>query len=198
MGGKCCIPQKAHTPQNPQNPQNPQSHDRSKNNPDDVNYVINNGQINLPQINLPQINLPQINLPQINNLNLPEVINWDDTIPFIPPIKYGKVIKVYDGDTLTIASKLPIPNSPLYRFNVRFDGIDTPEIKGKTSTEKDMAQIAKKVLSEMLLYKMIYLKDLKTEKYGRILAKVYYNEICINDWLIENHYAKPYDGGTKS
>ena len=26
---------------------------------------------------------------------------------FVPPITNGKVIKVYDGDTITIASKMP-------------------------------------------------------------------------------------------
>ena len=36
-----------------------------------------------------------------------DTIDYKDTIPFIPPITTGKVIKVYDGDTLTLASKLP-------------------------------------------------------------------------------------------
>jgi hypothetical protein len=34
-------------------------------------------------------------------------IKWEDTQEFTFPIKGGKVIKVYDGDTITIASKLP-------------------------------------------------------------------------------------------
>ena len=38
---------------------------------------------------------------------------YKDTTPFIPPLTYGKVIKVYDGDTLTIASKLPYDGVPL-------------------------------------------------------------------------------------
>ena len=55
---------------------------------------------------------------------------WKDTMPFIPPISGGVVIKVYDGDTITIASKLPYKKSPLYRFSVRMNGIDAPELKG--------------------------------------------------------------------
>lgn len=57
-----------------------------------------------------------------------ETINYVDTIPFVPPITSGKVIKVYDGDTITIASKLPYDHSPIYRFSVRLLGIDSPEM----------------------------------------------------------------------
>ena len=58
-------------------------------------------------------------------------IKWEDTVEFTFPIEGGRVIKVYDGDTITIASKLPFNDSPLYRLSVRLNGIDTPEIKGK-------------------------------------------------------------------
>jgi len=34
----------------------------------------------------------------------------------VPPIKHGRVIKVYDGDTITVAARMPYPKSPLYRF----------------------------------------------------------------------------------
>ena len=51
-------------------------------------------------------------------------INYKDTIPYIPNVTYGKVIKVYDGDTITIACKMPFDNSPIYRFSVRIAGID--------------------------------------------------------------------------
>jgi endonuclease YncB( thermonuclease family) len=67
-------------------------------------------------------------------------ITWNETIPFKVPITEGYVLKVYDGDTITIASKLPFENSPIYRFSVRLAGIDTPEIKGKTEKEKHMAK----------------------------------------------------------
>ena len=35
------------------------------------------------------------------------------------------------------------------------------------------------------------------EKYGRLLADVYLDELHLNQWLIENKYAVAYDGGTK-
>ena len=67
-------------------------------------------------------------------------IEYKDTVTFVFPIKYGKVVKVYDGDTITIAAKFPNTDGPIYRFSVRLDGIDTPEIKGKTQAEKDLAK----------------------------------------------------------
>ena len=65
-----------------------------------------------------------------------EHVTYKDTIPFIPPLTMGKVIKVYDGDTITIASKMPFENSPYYRFSVRLKGIDCPEIRTKNMEEK--------------------------------------------------------------
>ena len=125
------------------------------------------------------------------------IIKWEDTIAFTMPITGGQVIKVYDGDSITIAAYLPIENSPLYRFSVRLNGIDTPEIKGKDEDEKKAAKEAREALSNLILHKNIILKNIETEKYGRILADVYLGELCINDWLIKEKYAVKYDGGTK-
>ena len=68
---------------------------------------------------------------------------WADTIPFIPPVTAGFVIKVYDGDTITVAARLPYADSPLYRFPVRLRGIDSPEIRGKTPAERAAAVAAR-------------------------------------------------------
>jgi len=133
-----------------------------------------------------------------------EQISWKETIPFVPPIDKGQVIKVYDGDTITIASKLPYPESLLYRFQVRLLGIDSPEIKGKTIEEKNAAKISQKALESMILQKIVYLKNIGTEKYGRILADVYIddpenpkNQLHLNKWMLDNKYAIPYFGKTK-
>jgi endonuclease YncB( thermonuclease family) len=40
-------------------------------------------------------------------------------------------------------------------------------------------------------------KGVKNEKYGRILADVYIGDIHLNDLLLKEHYAVPYDGTTK-
>jgi len=122
---------------------------------------------------------------------------YKDTIPFVPPIHEGYVVKVYDGDTITIAAKLPYKESPLYRFQVRLNGIDCPEIRGENEFEKKVAQMAKLEISNLILNKHVTLKNVGTEKYGRILADVYIENIHLNGLLLERRLAVKYDGGTK-
>jgi micrococcal nuclease len=124
-------------------------------------------------------------------------IKWEDTVEFTFPIQGGQVIKVYDGDTITIASKLPFSDSPLYRLSVRLNGIDTPEIKGKTDDEKTAAKQARDAVSNLILNKYVTLQNIQTEKYGRILADVFIGELHLNQWLVNERYAVKYDGGTK-
>ena len=66
---------------------------------------------------------------------------WENTIEFTPLVFSGKVIKVYDGDTITIASKMPYncdlkECDILYRFHIRLLGVDTPEIKSKNEIDE--------------------------------------------------------------
>ena len=134
----------------------------------------------------------------INKLDkLDNPIEWKDCAPFVPPIDSGVVIKVYDGDTITIASRLPYLGSPLYRFSVRLNGLDCPEIKSKNEYEKDCAHLAKKEVTNLCLNKIVFLKNVQTEKYGRVLADVYIGELHLNDHLLKKRLAVAYDGGTK-
>ena len=129
---------------------------------------------------------------------LDSTIAYKDTIPFVPPITSGVVVKVYDGDTITIASKLPCQDSPLYRFSVRLAGIDCPEIKGKLATERKCAVLAKAEVSKLCLGKQVTLQNVGTEKYGRILANVYTPDgLHINQYMLEKRLAVAYDGGRK-
>jgi endonuclease YncB( thermonuclease family) len=125
-------------------------------------------------------------------------IEYKDTIGFVPPILVGKVIKVYDGDTITIASKLSNKDKIIYRFSVRLIGIDAAEIKGKTTNEKRIAIESRDKLHELVFDKMVHLKNISTEKYGRILADVYLDDLYVNKWMLDNGLAVPYDGGTKN
>ena len=126
-------------------------------------------------------------------------ITVNETIPFSPDIKGGRVIKVYDADTITIAAKLPYKGSPLYRFSVRLYGIDAPEIKGKTHEETCVAIQARDALKHLILNEYVTLKIMtdEHEKWGRILAEVYLDQLHVNDWLLRHNYVVPYDGGTK-
>ena len=145
------------------------------------------------------IDEPEPELKELKEIEVQKIriIKWEETTAFTPPITGGQVIKVYDGDSITIAGYLPMYNSPLFRFSVRLNGIDTPEIKGKNEDEKAAAKEARDALSNLILHKEIILKNVSTEKYGRILADVYLDDLCLNDWLIKERYAVKYDGGTK-
>jgi endonuclease YncB( thermonuclease family) len=123
--------------------------------------------------------------------------DWNSAIPFIPPITTGYVIKVYDGDTITIACRLPFEASPLYKFSVRLNGIDTPEIKTKNPEEKARAQSSKNALSSLCLNRMVSLENVSLEKYGRVLADVYCDGLHLNQYMIDNGHAVKYDGGHK-
>jgi len=126
-----------------------------------------------------------------------DVINYNDTVPFVMPLTGGRVIKVYDGDTITVASKLPFPDSPLYRFSVRLNGIDCAEIKGKSVEEIACAKEARDAITTMIYQKDVTLKNVANEKYGRVLADVYLGDLHLNQWLIDQRFAVAYDGGTK-
>ena len=107
----------------------------------------------------------------------------------------GKVVKVYDGDTITIA--VIIGDKP-YKFSTRLNGIDTPEIRGKTVSEKAKALEARNFLKGKIFGEMVQLRNVDYDKYGRLLADVFHKERNISQMMIDNGYAVAYDGGKKS
>ena len=111
----------------------------------------------------------------------------------------GKCVDVYDGDTVKIVLNIPI-NNKLYKWNCRIARVDTPELRTKNIKEKQHGYIVRDKLREKILDKIIKVKCLEFDKYGRLLVELYENtdiEYNISDWLIDNNYAYKYDGGTK-
>lgn len=110
----------------------------------------------------------------------------------------SKVVSVYDGDTL----KVNIDEYPALvgeKISVRVYGIDTPEIKGKCLKEKELAQKAKKIATELLMNaKVVELRNMQRDKYFRILGDVYADGQSLALKLIEKNVAVAYDGGTKT
>jgi endonuclease YncB( thermonuclease family) len=128
-------------------------------------------------------------------------LNINNVKSYIPDINYGKVIKVYDGDTVTIATTLHngdiCSTFELYKFSVRILGVDTPELKTKNAVEHELGIIARDALSELLLNKVVKLENVSYDKYGRILCNLFLDDINISEWLISKNLAVRYDGGTK-
>lgn len=90
-----------------------------------------------------------------------------------------EVIRVYDGDTITIRTKIGTTVS------LRLIGVDTPEINAKTEVERDLAIKARDYLREMILGKKIVITFEASEKtldgigrgpYCRPLSYIFYRD----------------------
>ena len=130
---------------------------------------------------------------------LNELQNIDNSVPLFSlngQIFNAKVVDVYDGDTITCIFKL---YGNYYKWKCRISHVDTPEIKTKNTEEKERAIIIRDKLREMLLNKIIVLHCYDYDKYGRLLVELNIPETNtrLHKWLLDNNYAKPYEGGTK-
>ena len=125
-------------------------------------------------------------------------VTYNNTVSFIPPIHKGKVIKVYDGDTFTIAAKLKgISKSTFYRFPVRIKHIDCPELRTQNKEEKEIALLAKEKLHSLIFGKVVELHSTIYDKYGRLCCDVYINKINVGEYMLQHGLAVHYEGGTK-
>ena len=116
---------------------------------------------------------------------------------YIPQVTKGRVVNVYDGDTLTLAARLPNDNT-IYKFSVRLRGLDCPEVRTNDKSEKLIALKARNYVSSKVLGEMVTLFNVDLDKYGRLLAGVLYNEQKdLAEELISERLAVKYDGGTK-
>ena len=144
----------------------------------------------------------------------------DNTLPFFTmegEHLVGKCVDVYDGDTVKIVMPIVLDGkltNKLFRWNCRINRVDTPEIRTKNKKEKDYAKVVRNALREKVLNKLVFVKCLDFDKYGRLLTELYINDdynyenidcnncndklLNISNWLVNNKYAKEYFGGSKS
>ena len=109
-----------------------------------------------------------------------------------------KIISVYDGDTFR-ADIRGLPDIIGKNIAIRILGIDTPEIRGKCEEEKIVAIKARDFSRKALFNaKTITLKNLKRDKYFRLLADVYFDDIDLANALLVNNFAVKYSGKKKS
>ena len=116
-----------------------------------------------------------------------------------------EITKVLDGDTIDVLIDLGFD---LYKKErVRIAGVDTPEKRTRDLEEKALGIDATNWLKDKLDGAISGADDLviRTElvggvgKYGRLLGWLYIGdaEVSLNEAMIEEGYAWPYDGGTK-
>lgn len=101
--------------------------------------------------------------------------------------------RVIDGDsvqmTMTVYPGIEVSD------NFRIEGIDAPELRGKCEEEKGLANTAKAALSGLLADADILLVTVfGKDKYGRPLALLHADDTEVGAWMIEQGYARPYDG----
>jgi micrococcal nuclease len=119
--------------------------------------------------------------------------------PYIYRVK--QVLKVVDGDTIDADIDLGFDISLTKR--VRLAGIDTPESRTTDKQEKALGLESKEWLKKKLegaknIVIRTQLPD-STEKYGRILGKLYINneETSLNEQMIAEGFAWSYKGDAK-
>ena len=86
------------------------------------------------------------------------------------------VIKVHDGDTITVESEQK-------HLVVRLNGIDAPEISQRFGKE------SQKFLSDLVLNKIVSVQTLGKDVYSRSIGKVTLNDIDINAKMVECGYS---------
>ena len=96
----------------------------------------------------------------------------------------GKVIKVYDGDTITVLDELDGG-----KFRIRLAGINAPE-KGQPGDKEATAFLTRRLLGERVSvrYKAI-------DIYRRPIGTVWHKGENISQLLLEKKHAVPYTRG---
>ncbi len=115
------------------------------------------------------------------------------------------ITKVLDGDTIDVIIDLGFDLAKSER--VRIAGVDTPEKRTRNLEEKALGIDATEWLKDKLEGAINGDDDLiiRTEldggvgKYGRLLGWLYIGDatVSLNEQMIDEGYAWPYDGGTK-
>ena len=104
------------------------------------------------------------------------------SILFADPIK---VIKIYDGDTITVLT------SQKEKIKIRLFGIDAPELK------QPFGKASKRHLIDLVSKKSLNINEKGKDKYGRTLAVLYNGDQDINAQMVIDGYAWAYDKFSK-
>ena len=109
-----------------------------------------------------------------------------------------KLVKVVDGDTVDVDIDLGF-GVWLQNQRIRMYGIDAPESRTSNKVEKVYGMAAKDFVIKWTNAGNLVLKTFKDGKgkYGRILGELWYNDVNINQRMIEEHHAVKYYGQSK-
>jgi hypothetical protein len=74
----------------------------------------------------------------------------------------------------------------MYRFIIYLDSVSAPKIM---TNQIDNGKKSRDALSIMILDKVVEVRDITSDKYGRYYANIFLGDIHINEWLCTNNYA---------
>lgn len=101
------------------------------------------------------------------------------------------VQRVVDGDTIVLDIDLGFTIH--WKSSCRLWGINTPELKSKDSATRDQALKAKQYLIDNLpIGSIVNINSKSLDKYGRPLVEVFFNEVNINQDLLNKELAVKY------
>jgi micrococcal nuclease len=98
----------------------------------------------------------------------------------------GKVIKIKDGDTIVVL------DSNNNQTTLRLAEVDCPE------SSQDFGKKAKSFTADLVALKIVSYKIVDTDRYGRSIAKVYYDNKYLSAEIIKNGYGWHYKKYSKS
>ena len=65
-------------------------------------------------------------------------------------------------------------------------GIESPKLKTVNPFEKHAAVLSRDALNKLIFNKIITLQNVNIERYGRIIADIYLDDIHVNKWMLDN------------
>jgi len=133
---------------------------------------------------------------------------------------FARLVDVHDGDTVKVVFEL---DGTLTKMSLRLTGIDAPEIRTRSASEKAAAVRARdailvwaapelfaqgrgygeRTIREVLAAEpvFVHVRCAPFDKYGRVLATMCASDDpsarTLNAHLLSNGYARAYNGGTK-
>lgn len=102
------------------------------------------------------------------------------------------VTNVVDGDTIDV--EIDLGFSIKLKQRLRLYGVNTKELHSKDNNDRAEALSAKNYLETEIANKSVTLETFKDDKYGRMLANVFINDVCINNQLLKENLAIEYFG----
>lgn len=112
------------------------------------------------------------------------------------------VQRVIDGDTVICNLFIDNDNTMPLEFSVRLSNLDAPEIHSHNVIEKKHAVCCKQFVYNLINNKFVKLECGKLDKYGRMLAIIYFKENGqeknLNEILLKDTPCNVYTGKTKS